>query len=344
MLTLEKPNATPPATLPDTPAVSRQQPKLLDRMRESIRVKHYSLATEKNYLQWAKRFILFHGKRHPAEMGAPEVEAFLSSLAIERNVSASTQNQAMHAILFLYRNVLNIDLPWLDGVTRAKVSKRLPSVLTVQEVQRLLRNVSGTNGLIIKLLYGTGMRIKECLRLRIKDVDLDRCQITIREGKGNKDRVTMLPECLVDELKQHIDGRRRLHDIDLASGHADVELPDAIDRKYPRAAKEWAWQYIFAAPTYSTDPRTGVYRRHHWCERNIQRAVKIASQQAGICKLVHPHTLRHSFATHTLEAGYDIRTVQELLGHSDVSTTMIYTHVLNKGGRCVISPLDRATA
>lgn len=340
MLTIENPNATQPPKLTDTPPVSRQ-PKLLDRMRESIRVKHYSLSTEKTYLHWARRFILFHGKRHPAEMGAAEIEAFLSDLAIARSVSASTQNQAMHAILFLYKDVLGIDLPWLDGITRAKTSKRLPSVLTVPEIQRLLRHVSGTNGLIIKLLYGTGMRIKECLRLRIKDVDLDRCQITIREGKGNKDRITMLPACIAEDLRGHIAARRKIHDTDLSTGHADVELPDAIDRKYPRAAKEWVWQYIFAAPTYSTDTRTGAYRRHHWCERNIQRAVKSAAQQAGICKLVHPHTLRHSFATHTLEAGYDIRTVQELLGHADVSTTMIYTHVLNKGGRGVISPMDR---
>lgn len=341
MLTIEKQHATQPATLTDTATMSRQQPKLLDRMREAIRVKHYALATERTYIHWAKRFILFHNKRHPAEMGAPEVEAFLSALATERNVSASTQNQAMHAILFLYKDVLGINLPWLDGITRAKVAKRLPSVLTVTETQRMMRHVSGTNGLIIKLLYGTGMRIKECLRLRVKDVDIERNQVTIREGKGNKDRITMLPASLADELRTHLIERRRIHDVDLSTGHADVELPDAIERKYPRAAKEWAWQYIFAAPSYSTDPRTGAYRRHHWCERNIQRAVKAAAQAAGIHKLVHPHTLRHSFATHTLEAGYDIRTVQELLGHSDVSTTMIYTHVLNRGGRGVISPMDR---
>ena len=340
MLTIAKPNATPIPVLSDS-APAPQQPKLLEQMRAIIRVKHYSLATEKNYLQWAKRFILFHGKRHPADMGAPEVEAFLSALATERNVSASTQNQAMHAILFLYRDVLHIDLPWLDGVTRAKVSKRLPSVLTQQEIAALLAHVSGTNGLIIRLLYGTGMRIKECLRLRIKDVDLARRQVTIREGKGNKDRITMLPASVVEDLIQHIDERRRWHNIDLSTGHADVELPDAIARKYPRAGAEWAWQYVFAAPTYSTDPRSGSVRRHHWSERNIQRAVKVAAQAARIHKLVHPHTLRHSFATHLLENGYDIRTVQELLGHSDVATTMIYTHVLNRGGLGVFSPLDR---
>ena len=344
MLTIEKQNPTAPRQLSDSAAPGRQPPKLLDRMREIIRVKHYSLATEKNYLQWARRFILFHGKRHPRDMGAAEVEAFLSSLATQRNVSASTQNQAMHAILFLYRDVLGIELPWLDGITRAKVSRRLPSVLTPAEIAALLAHVDGTNGLIIKLLYGTGMRIKECLRLRIKDVDLARRQITIREGKGNKDRTTMLPASLVDDLIAHIDERRRWHNIDLSTGHADVALPDAIRRKYPRAGSEWAWQYIFAAPTYSTDPRTGSVRRHHWGERNIQRAVKAAAQAARIHKLVHPHTLRHSFATHLLENGYDIRTVQELLGHSDVSTTMIYTHVLNRGAGGVFSPLDRIAA
>lgn len=336
MLTITKPNATP----------TTQQPKLLDRMRDAIRVRHYSLSTERTYLHWAKRFILFHNKRHPAEMGAPEVEAFLSDLAIQRNVSASTQNQAKHAILFLYRDVLGISLPWLDGITRAKINKRLPAVLTVAEVQALLRRVSGTNGLIIKLLYGTGMRIKEGLRLRVKDLDIPRGQITIREGKGGKDRkdrVTMVPSTLIPELREHLIARRRMHDLDLSTGHADVELPDAIERKYPRAAQEWAWQYIFAAPGYSTDPRSGAYRRHHWNERNIQRAVRTAAHAAGIPKLVHPHTLRHSFATHLLESGYDIRTVQELLGHADVSTTMIYTHVLNKGGRGVISPLDKVT-
>lgn len=337
MLVIDKTNATQASALYDT----RQQPKLLDRMRSAIRTKHYSLRTEQTYLHWAKRFILFHHKRHPADMGAPEVEAFLSDLATSRHVSASTQNQAMHAILFLYKDVLGVDLPWLDGITRAKVSKRLPVVLSQREIQALLRHVSGTNGLVIKLLYGTGMRLLECLRMRIKDLDIDRGQITIREGKGNKDRVTMLPGSLADELRDHLIARRRLHDVDLATVHADVELPDAIERKYQRAASEWAWQYLFCAPGYSTDPRTGSYRRHHWNERNIQRAVRAAAEAAGIGKPVHPHALRHSFATHLLESGYDIRTVQELLGHADVSTTMIYTHVLNRGGHGVLSPLDR---
>lgn len=343
MLTLTRPNATPAPVLPV--AAPAQPPKLLDRMRAAIRVRHYSLATERTYIGWIKRFIYFHQKRHPQDMGAAEVEAFLSALATELDVSASTQNQAKHAILFLYKQVLGVTLPWLDGITSAKINKRLPVVLTVAETQALLRRLpDDTNGLIIRLLYGTGMRIQECLRLRIKDVDLTRGEVIVREGKGGKDRVTMLPAALVPVLTEHIAARRRWHDIDLASGHADVELPNAIERKYPKAGAEWAWQYIFAAPTYSTDPRTGVVRRHHWCERNIQRAVRNASRAAGIAKLVHPHTLRHCFATHLLEAGYDIRTVQELLGHSDVATTMIYTHVLNKGGRGVVSPLDRVTA
>ncbi|MCW8918931.1 MAG: integron integrase [Gammaproteobacteria bacterium] len=313
--------------------------RLMDRVRAAIRTRHYSLSTERTYCSWVKQFILWHGKCHPADMGAPEVEAFLSWLAVERRVSASTQNQALAALLFLYQRVLGIELPWLDGVTRAKDRKKLPEVLTRSETAALLRHVSGTNGLIINLLYGTGMRIMECLRLRIKDVDLDSRSITVRAGKGGKDRVTVLPSSLVDLLRDHIAQRRRWHDEDLAAGHADVELPNAIERKYPRAGSEWAWQYLFAAPTYSTDPRTGAYRRHHWNERNIQRAMKQAVRAAGISKLAHPHTLRHSFATHLLEQGYDIRTVQELLGHKDVKTTQIYTHVLNRGSS-VISPLD----
>ena len=337
-------NATAPAVKNDTPAVSPQSPRLLDRMRAALRVKHYSPATERTYIGWVKRFIYFHHKRHPADMGAAEVEAFLSALATELDVAASTQNQALHAILFLYREVLGVTLPWLDGVTRAKASKRLPVVLSLSETQALLRHVdNGTNGLIIRLLYGTGLRIKEALRLRVKDLDFARGELLVRGGKGDKDRVTMLPAALVPALREHLALRRRWHDKDLATGYADVELPHALERKYPNAGREWAWQYVFAAPTYSTDPRTGVIRRHHWCERNIQRAVRSAARAAGIAKPVHPHTLRHCFATHLLEAGSDIRTVQELLGHSDVSTTMIYTHVLNKGGRGVVSPLDRIT-
>lgn len=322
-------------------AAAAQQPRLMDRVRAALRVAHYALSTERTYCHWIKRYILHHNKRHPLEMGAAEVGEFLSHLAAVENVSASTQNQAMHAVLYLYKHVLGVDLPWLDGVTRARESKRLPAVLTQRETQALLRHVHGTSGTIIKLLYGTGMRLLEGLRLRIKDMDLERREIIVREGKGNKDRVTMIPAALVDELRDHLQARRVMHDTDLAAGHADVELPHAIERKYPQAGQQWAWQYVFAAKTYSADPRTGVYRRHHVGEWVIQRAVKAAARKAGIPKLVHPHTLRHSFATHLLETGSDIRTVQELLGHSDVKTTMIYTHVLNRGGRGVLSPLDR---
>lgn len=321
-----------------------RQPKLLDQVRERIRTMHYSLRTEQSYIHWIKRFILWHGKRHPREMGAAEVEAFLSHLATEREVSAGTQNQAMHAILFLYKKVLSIDLPWMDGITRAKPSQRLPVVLTQSETRRLLAQTCGTPGLIVRLLYGTGMRLMECLRLRIKDVDFERRQITIRAGKGDKDRVTMLPETLIKDLRAHLQERRRWHDIDLAKGMADVELPHALERKYPNAGKEWGWQYIFAAADYSADPRSGAIRRHHISEKTIQRHVKYCANRTGIDKPAHPHTLRHSFATHLLENGYDIRTVQELLGHSDVSTTMIYTHVLNRGGHGVASPLDRIAA
>jgi len=322
-------------------ATPHPAPRLMDRVRESLRLHRYALSTERTYCHWIKRFIFFHDKRHPAEMGAAEVEAFLTHLATSENVAASTQNQAMNAVLYLYKNVLGIDLPWLDNVVRARESKRLPAVLTQRETAAMLRHVHGTSGTIVKLLYGTGMRLLEGLRLRIKDLDLERREIVIRAGKGDKDRVTVLPASLIDELRDHLAARRIMHDTDLATGHADVELPDAIERKYPKAAAEWAWQYIFAAKSYSTCPRTGAYRRHHVGEWTIQRAVKVAARAAGIPKLVHPHTLRHSFATHLLEGGADIRTVQELLGHSDVSTTMIYTHVVARGGNGTISPLDR---
>lgn len=324
-----------------SPTKTTQQPRLLDRVRESMRVAHYSLSTERAYCGWIKRYIIYHGKRHPDDMGAAEVEEFLTYLATHERVSAKTQNQAMHALLYLYRYVLGVNLPWLDNITRARESKRIPAVLTQRETTALLRHIHGINGTIIKLMYGTGMRLTEALRLRIKDLDIERRQIIIRQGKGDKDRVTMLPDSLADEITDHLRERRIMHDKDLATGHADVELPDAIERKYPRAAAQWAWQYLFAANSYSTDPRTGAYRRHHIGQWAIQRAVKTAARKAGIPKIVHPHTLRHSFATHLLEAGADIRTVQELLGHADVSTTMIYTHVINRGGRGTISPLDR---
>jgi integron integrase len=316
-------------------------PKLLDQLRDRIRVKHYSLRTEQAYLQWVKRYILFHGKRHPAEMGKVEVEAFLTSLAVERNVTASTQTQALSALLFLYREVLLLDLPWLSDITRAKKPARLPTVLNRPEVHALLKCVDDPQmALIIRLLYGTGMRLLECLRLRVKDVDFVRHEILVREGKGNKDRVTMLPASLADLLKSHLKVVKAVHDEDLAHGKGEVWLPHALAVKYPNAPRLWGWQYVFPAAGFSVDPRTDVVRRHHVDDKQVQRAVKRAVQKAGIAKPVTPHTLRHSFATHLLEGGYDIRTVQELLGHSDVSTTMIYTHVLNKGGRGVVSPLD----
>lgn len=317
-----------------------EPPKLLDQLRALIRTKHYSIRTEESYVDWVRRFILFHNKRHPRQMGAQEIEAFLSYLAVERGVSASTQSQARSALLFLYKEVLNIDLPWLDEVIQAKVSKRLPVVLTGREVGALLGEMSGTMGLIASLLYGTGMRLLEGLRLRVKDVEFGRREIVIREGKGNKDRVTMLPENLVLPLQQHIQNRKLLHEKDLLAGKGTVYLPDALERKYPNAGKGWGWQYVFPAAQYSFDPRSGREQRHHLQEQSVQKAVRLAAQRAQIVKPVSPHVLRHSFATHLLQNGYDIRTVQELLGHADVSTTMIYTHVLNRGGRAVRSPLD----
>ncbi|HZW25925.1 MAG TPA: integron integrase [Gallionella sp.] len=321
--------------------VAPGSPKLLDQVRDKIRVKHYSIRTETQYLQWIRRFIYFHGKRHPREMGAAEVEAFLSHLATAGNVSASTQNQALSALLFLYREVLGIVLPWMDTMVRAKKPQRLPVVLSRTEVDRVLERMEGTYGLMARLLYGTGMRLMECVRLRVKDVDFERREILVREGKGGKDRVTMLPETLVSPLNEHLAKRKRLYEDDLGKGMAEVYLPDALVRKYPKAATQWAWQYVFPSGSYSIDPRSGHERRHHIDEKLLQRAMKRAVAEAGIKKPATPHTLRHSFATHLLEGGYDIRTVQELLGHSDVSTTMIYTHVLNKGGRGVVSPLDR---
>jgi integron integrase len=319
---------------------SAQPPKLLDQVRDRIRVKHYSIRTETQYLQWVKRFIVFHNKRHPREMGAAEVEAFLTHLAVEGKVAAATQNQALSAILFLYREVLSINLPWLDGVVRAKTPQRLPVVLTRQEVMRLLGCMSGVYALLAQLLYGTGMRLMECVRLRVKDVDFERAEIVVRDGKGAKDRITMLPQALIAPLQVHLRARRDLFDADRVKGKAAVFMPNALDRKYPNAGSDWAWQYIFTSGSYSIDPRSGEERRHHLDEKLLQRAVKKAVLASDLAKLATPHTLRHSFATHLLQSGYDIRTVQELLGHADVATTMIYTHVLNKGGRGVTSPLD----
>ena len=317
-----------------------QPSKLLHLVRDRLRLKHYSIRTETQYVQWIRRFILFHNKRHPQDMGVVEVEMFLTHLAVEGKVAAATQNQALSAILFLYREVLGINLPWLDGVVRAKQPQRLPVVLTRQEISGVLDRMSGLHGMMARLLYGTGMRLMECVRLRVKDVDFERAEIVVRDGKGAKDRVTMLPTSLILPLQEHLRWCRQLFEDDKAKGMATVYLPDALDRKYPNAASDWAWQYFFPAASYSVDLRSGVKRRHHVDEKALQRAVKKAVQASDVAKLATPHTFRHSFATHLLQSGYDIRTVQELLGHADVATTMIYTHVLNKGGRGVTSPLD----
>ena len=314
--------------------------RLLDQLRDRIRVKHYSRRTEKAYADWTRRYVVFHRKRHPRELGAADVEAFLSYLATDRQVSASTQNQAKAALLFLYKEILGVKLPWLDEIIQARVSRRLPVVLTTREVKTLLDEMSGTTWLVASLLYGTGMRLLEALRLRVKDVEFERREIVVREGKGNKDRVTVLPENLILPLRDQLAKVKRLHDSDLTEGLGEVELPHALEVKYPRAGRRWGWQYVFPSRSRSADPRSGVVRRHHLFEQNIQRAVKGAAERAGLSKPVSPHVLRHSFATHLLQSGHDIRTVQELLGHASVETTMIYTHVLNRGGRGVTSPLD----
>lgn len=318
------------------------KPRLLVQMREQIRLKHYSIRTEQVYCEWVKRFIRFHRYRHPLEMGAAEVEAFLSDLAVRRNVSASTQNQALAALLFLYKQVLKIDLPWLGEVVRAKKPVRLPVVLSVSEVQQLMAQLQGDLWLIASLLYGSGMRLMEVLRLRVKDVDFARQAILIRDGKGMKDRITVLPQRLQQPLKQHLIAVHARHQLELDVGRGDVYLPFALQKKYPNAPREWGWQYVFPASSLSVDPRSGAVRRHHVDEKRVQRSFKRAVGSAGILKLATPHTLRHCFATHLLESGQDIRTVQELLGHADVKTTMIYTHVLNRGGMAVLSPLDRS--
>ena len=343
---LGTPPVTPPGgTAPDLRSEEgppgAAAPRLLQRLREAIRVRHYSIRTEDAYADWARRFILFHGKRHPQDLGADEVAAFLTYLAVQRNVAASTQNQAKSALLFLYRVVLGVELPWLDEVIGAKAPRRLPVVLTPTEVRALLHELSGTMGLVASLLYGTGMRLLEGLRLRVKDVEFERREIVIRDGKGGKDRVTVLPENLMLPLGEHIARRRALHNRDLAAGLGEVWLPDALAVKYPHAPRAWGWQWVFPSSVTSSDPRSSVVRRHHLNEGSVQKSVAGAARRAGIHKPCSPHVLRHSFATHMLQAGYDIRTVQELLGHREVSTTMIYTHVLNRGGRGVRSPFDQ---
>jgi integron integrase len=319
---------------------SGRPPRLIDEVRGRLRTKHYSLRTEQAYVGWIRRFILANGKRHPRDMGGPEVERFLSGLAVEGRVAASTQNQALSALLFLYREVLGVELPWMENVVRAKRPQRVPTVLSRDEVQRLLSAMEGRSWLLASLLYGTGMRLMECLRLRVKDVDFARNEITVRHGKGGKDRRTVLPQSLVAPLKREVDRAQLLHQRDLAEGYGATQLPFALARKYPQAATEFGWQYLFPSLNRSRDPLDSVVRRHHLDDSVLARALKRARAQAGILKPVSAHTLRHSFATHLLEAGYDLRTIQELLGHKDVSTTQIYTHVLNRGGRGVLSPLD----
>jgi integron integrase len=315
--------------------------KLLDQVRDTLRLKHYAIRTEQAYVSWMRRFILFHHKRHPKDMGAPEIEAFLTNLAVNLNVAASTQNQALSALLFLYRHVLDQEIGPLDAA-RAKKPKRLPTVLTHQQAMTVIAALPPTYQLVVKLLYGSGLRLLECLRLRVKDLEFPQYQIVVRDGKGSKDRVTILPASLVNPLRNHLERVGMRHQRDLERGHGSVYLPHALERKYPNANREWAWQYVFPARNLSVDPRSGLRRRHHRGESGPQRAVREAAKLAGIDKPVTPHTFRHSFATSLLEDGYDIRTVQELLGHKDVKTTMIYTHVLNKGPLAVRSPLDES--
>lgn len=328
----------------DTREAISQTPNLWERIAIECRSRHYSLSTERTYVHWAKAYCSWHGRRHPAKMGHAELTAYLDHLAVGREVAPSTHKQAMSALIFLYRQVLHVDMPWLDALKRPQGKPRLPVVLSQAEVTRMLAATHGTPGLILRLLYGTGMRMMEALRLRVKDLDLERRIITIREGKGNKDRTTMVPERLVPELRAVLVERRKLHDLDLSRGMADVELPHAFAAKSPGAGRQWAWQFVFASPDYATCPRTGVIRRHHLHEANVQRAMRRAVQLAGIAKRATVHTLRHSFATHLLEGDSDIRTVQELLGHADVSTTMVYTHVTSRGARGTVSPLDRMPA
>nr|WP_040607529.1 integron integrase [Salinisphaera shabanensis] len=314
--------------------------RLMDQVSDRLRLGHYSLRTEKTYLAWIKRFILFHDKRHPKDMGKPEIEAYLTHLAVDRHVAAATQNQALNAILYLYREVLGIDLPWMDDVVRAKRPERIPEVLSTQEVGRLLAQLEGTYKLMASLLYGSGLRLMEVIRLRVKDVDFDYQQIVVRDGKGAKDRVTPLPSSVTAELKAQLDYVAQQHRDDLKAGYGAVYLPNALATKYANAAHELAWQYVFPSSRLSKDPRSGATRRHHVNEKGLQQSVKRAVRRAGINKKASCHTLRHSFATHLLERGSDIRTVQELLGHKNVQTTMLYTHVLKRGGRGVVSPLD----
>jgi len=335
-------SSSPPGTEAQIPPaiLSPAQPKLLDRVRQSVRTLHYSPRTEEAYVYWIRRFIFHHGVRHPQEMAAGEVRAFLTHLAVNEHVSASTQNQALNALVFLYRRVLNRNLGLIDGIERAKRSQRVPVVLSRDEVRALFKYLDGTPLLVCQLLYGAGLRLLEGLALRVKDVDFQRDEITVHDGKGGKDRMTMLPSSVKGSLQQHLEHTQRRHQEDLQRGLGRAPLPDALLRKYRHADREWVWQYVFPASSHYLDRSTGVYYRHHLHETVIQKAMAVAVREAHIGKRATPHVLRHSFATHLIEDGYDIRTVQELLGHNDVQTTMIYTHVLNRGGRGVRSPAD----
>ena len=314
--------------------------KLLERARRVLRLKHYAYRTEQRYLAWIRRFILFHSKRHPIHMGQAEIEAFLTHLAVKEKVAASTQNQALNALLFLYRQVLNLPVDFPLSSVRARRPKRVPTVLSKEEVQRLLPCVEGTYNIMAKLLYGSGLRVSECVRLRVKDVDFDQRHLAVRDGKGAKDRITLLPQAVIPVIKDHLQRTRLIHQRDLRQGYGSVHLPYALARKFPDAPRQWIWQFLFPSPLLSTDPRSGLTQRHHISTSALQKAVHRAAKLAHIEKRVTCHTLRHSFATHLLENGQDIRTVQDLLGHKDVKTTMIYTHVLKRGPFAVRSPLD----
>jgi integron integrase len=316
------------------------KPRLLEEVRQSLRLRHYSYRTEEQYLGWVRRFILFHRKRHPREMGAAEVEAFLNDLAVRGQVAAATQNQALAALIYLYRHVLNQELPWLNEIVRARRPRRVPLVLSRAETQAVLAQLPGVYWLIGTLLYGGGLRLMECLRLRVQDIDFGYSRITVRDGKGGKDRVTILPALVVPPLRAHLQAMEERHRAAVRDGYGGVELPLSVIHKRPAAALEWAWQYVFPALRHSEDPRSGVTRRHHIMEDSVQRQMRAAVRRAGINKAASCHTLRHCFATHLLERGYDIRTVQELMGHADVSTTQLYTHVLQKGANAVTSPAD----
>jgi integron integrase len=321
--------------------MTKQPVRLLDRVRHKIRLKHYSIRTEQAYVSWIKRFIYFYNKKHPKDMGREEIEGFLTDLAVNGNVSASTQNQAFNALLFLYEQVLNIKVSNNIDALRAKKPQRLPTVLTFDETLAIIEGMTGVFQLMVKLIYGCGLRGIECVRLRVKDIDFEMNQVIIRDGKGKKDRITMLPEDVQPALRGHLRYVKALHEKDLADGYGLVYLPNALAKKYKNAPRDWGWQYVFPSKTLSVDPGSGIKRRHHIHLDSLNKSIKRAERIAGITKAVSSHTFRHSFATHLLGDGYDIRTIQKLLGHKDVSTTMIYTHVLNKGGRAVRSPLDR---